>query len=248
MNLERYPGIARFCEYWRHAKMLQQTFGALAEMFDEENDGCIDASKGFVECACRVIIENLDDPGTPIKEWPDSPIKKDNPSFGNWFSAALMLLGLTEKRDVTFSRVISQHHKLVEELGKFRDAAGPISHGKDGFANKLSSHHRRSALFAADMLVTFLHEAYLQKEMNLAAPHEPYERFQATNEQIDQHCTLIPRMDGRGGIQVTVLLPKENKIMLTISASKLLFGIDREAYLQAAGTCKAVSASTGEDA
>lgn len=100
----------------------------------------------------------------PIKDWKNSPIKGESPSFNNWVSAGLMLLEIQSVRDDPFSKVISRHFDLVDALGKFRDKAGPVSHGKEGFAKKLSAHHRRAAVLAADALVTFLHEAYLERE------------------------------------------------------------------------------------
>jgi len=62
MTVDWYPGIRAFCQHWSHAEMLQHTFAALEQTFSEEQDACIDAAKAMVECACRVIIETLDDP------------------------------------------------------------------------------------------------------------------------------------------------------------------------------------------
>ena len=44
-----------------------QTFETLEREFGDDNDACIDAAKGFVECACRLLIEELDDPVSPKK-------------------------------------------------------------------------------------------------------------------------------------------------------------------------------------
>lgn len=209
--------------------MLQQTFETLKETFSDGNDSCIDASKGLVECACRVIIENLDDPSNPIKDWRDSPIKGENPNFKDWVSAALRLLELTESRDDPFSKLLSQHFKLVDELGRFRNAAGPISHGKEGFAKKLSAHHRRAAVLAADALVTFLHEAYLEREPDPMITLEPYERFERSNANIDKFSTLDASPNENGWLDVAVIFPSDT-ISLTIEPSRLLFGSDREAY------------------
>ena len=66
MSADWYPGIREFCEHWRHAPMLQQTFTALEREFADDNDACIDAAKAMVECTCRIIIENLDAPASPL--------------------------------------------------------------------------------------------------------------------------------------------------------------------------------------
>ena len=76
MSADWYPGIRAFCAHWKHAPMLQQTFATLEREFTDENDACIDAAKGLVECACRVLIEELDDALAPLNRllknsWPE---------------------------------------------------------------------------------------------------------------------------------------------------------------------------------
>lgn len=247
MSSEWYPGIERFCGHWNHAPMLQQTFDTLKQTFAEGNDACIDASKGLVECACRVIIENLDDPSNPIKEWRDSPIKAETPSFKDWVSGALRLLNLTEGRDDPFNKLLSQHFKLVDELGRFRNMAGPISHGKEGFAHKLSAHHRRAAVLAADALVTFLHEAYLEREPDPVTTLEPYERFPKSNSLIDFHVEAEATSNEDGWLDVTLRLPGGDTLDLTVEPSRLLFGVDREAYKYVLGLCRDASLPPASD-
>lgn len=219
--------------------MLQQTFETLEREFAEDNDACIDAAKGFVECACRVLIAELDDPLNPVESWPDSPIKGAHPSFNNWVSAAFRLMAIVERRDDQFSKVVSQHYNLTEALGKFRDLAGTVSHGKEGLSQKLSVHHRRSALLAADALVTFLHESYLEREPDPTRTFEPYERFEASNSVIDRACSVrwVPDNDD-GLLHVVVVLPDDEEVGLAIEPSRLLFGVDREAYKFALDACR----------
>jgi hypothetical protein len=229
--------------------MLQQTFATLEREFADENDSCIDAAKGFVECACRLLIKELEDPANPIAGWPNSPISSVNPSLTNWISAAFRLLNVVERRDDPFSKVISQHYKLTEALGKFRDLAGPVSHGKDGMSKRLSAHHRRSALLAADALVTFLHEAYLEREPDPVLSLEPYERFVASNSLIDEMVTIRADWDEDGVLSAAIILPNGEEMMLAIEPSRLLFGVDRDAYkyaLDAARDGKAALTAEGE--
>lgn len=110
MSADWYPGIRGFCAHWSHAPMLQQTFEALEREFNENSDACIDAAKAVVECACRVVIENLDKPTSPVK-----PVE-ENPAFGALVSAAVRALELSEIRDEAFKKLISQHHKLTTIL------------------------------------------------------------------------------------------------------------------------------------
>lgn len=247
MSRDWYPGIERFCGHWKNAPMLQQTFDTLKQTFAEDHDACIDASKGLVECACRVLIENLDDPANPIKDWKNSPIKAETPTFQNWVSAALQLLSLAESRDDPFSKLLSQHFKLVDELGRFRNLAGPISHGKQGFAHKLSAHHRRAAVLAADALVTFLHEAYLEREPDPVTTLEPYERFHNSNNLIDFHVEAEAASNEDGWLDITLQLPGDETLGLTIEPSRLLFGVDREAYKYVLGLCRDASLPLAEE-
>ena len=141
MSLDWYPAIRECCAYWPgRGHAAHQTFEALEKSFDEDNDACIDSAKCIVEVVvCRVIIDELDDPSAPVKP------KTAYPDFGEWVSAAVRILKLGDIRDNAFQKMISQHRKLTTTLGNLRTAAGPASHGKDGFIARLSSYHRRAA-------------------------------------------------------------------------------------------------------
>lgn len=212
--------------------MLQQTFETLEREFFEDRDGCIDAAKAIVEVACRVIVDNLDDPRNPLKP------PHDNPDFGAWVSAAVRLLDLGDVRDDLFKKLISQHHKLTTALGDLRNKAGTLSHGKDAFIAKLSVHHRRSALLAADAIVTLLHFAYLEREPDPVRTLEPYERFTSANALIDRFAAISSTNEEDGLLHVTVSLPEGDEIPLVVEPSRLLFGVDREAYKSALNACR----------
>jgi hypothetical protein len=143
--------------------------------------------------------------------------------------------------------VISQHYNLTEALGRFRDLAGTISHGKEGLSKKLSVHHRRSALLAADAIVTFLHEVYLEHEPDPVRSFEPYERFEEANAIIDEFAKLRAELDEEGFIRAVVALPDGEEVPLAIEASRLLFGVDREAYKLALNACRQAKAAVSQD-
>jgi hypothetical protein len=213
--------------------MLQQTLQALVQTFDEDNDACIDAAKALVESACRVIIDNLDDPSNPVKP------TEANPSFGRWMSAAVRALGLGQERDESFKKLISQYHSLTTALGDLRKTAGMLSHGRDGFINKLSKHQRRAAILAADAIISFLHEAYLEHGPELVRTLEPYERFDRSNRLIDSRI----RVDAQGDdefvlVLVDIDLPSSDTISIAVEPSRLLFEFDREAYVAALLACR----------
>jgi len=233
MNTDWYPGIRAFCKHWSHAEMLQHTFATLEQTFSEEQDACIDAAKAIVECVCQVIVANLDDPRNPLKP------KEENPSFGRWVSVAVRVLKLSEVRDDAFKKLISQYHKLTTTLGDLRNKAGTMSQGKDGFITKLSIHHRRAAILAADAIVTFLHEAYLEQELDPLLTLEPYDRFEFSNEVIDRYTALqVDEVQEDGFLTITVMLPNGDEIPLSIEPSRLLFGVDRQAYKAALNACQ----------
>lgn len=242
MSADWYPGIKAFCAHWRHAPMLQQTFETLEREFADGNDACIDAAKGFVECACRLLIEELDDPISPKK-----PTASDT-ALSELVGLATRMLDLGTVRHRAFSDLIKQHNKLTDTLRVLRNEAGTVSHGKDGFIAKLSAHHRRSALLAADAIVTFLHEAYLEREPDPVRTFEPYERFEASNAIIDEFATLRAELDEEGLFRAVVVLPEGEEVPLAIETSRLLFGVDREAYKLVLNSCREAKAALPQDA
>ncbi len=215
--------------------MLQQTFEALDKAFAEDNDACIDCAKAMVEVVCRVIVDELDSPTAPVKP-PEA-----NPPFGMWVSAAVRALKLGDNRHSAFQKMVSQHHKLTESLGALRNDAGPVSHGRDGFISRLSAYHRRAAVLSADAIVSFLHQAYLDADLNLAQTREPYERFAAWHEVIDRHIAVAAE-NGESDFTLIFRLPEQEEIALTVEPSRLLFQLDRQAYIAAFEAAKEADA------
>lgn len=226
MTVDWYPGIRECCAYWSDAAMMQQTFAALEKAFAEENDACIDCAKSMVEVVCRAIVEELDDPLNPQK-----PVE-DNPPFAKWVTAAVRVLKLGDTRDKAFSKLISQHHKLTETLGALRNGAGPVSHGRDAFLERLSSYHRRAAILSADAIVAFLHQAYLEAEVKLEQTRLPYERFRTLHASIDRWAELDLDRDSNGQYYINITIGDE-AFSLILDVSRILFAFDRTAYVEA---------------
>ena len=237
MRADWYPGIQAFCSHWRHAPMLQQTLDTLEREFADDSDASIDAAKALVECACRLLVEELDDPAAPLK-----PAKSDIP-LAELLGLATRMLDLGEVRDRAFATLIKEHNRLADALRVLRNEAGTVSHGKDGFIRKLSMHHRRAALLAADAIVTFLHEAYLERDPDPVLTLEPFERFAESNATIDEYAAIIAEADEDGILRARVFLPNNEEISLSVEPSRLLFGVDREAYKLALNTCRGAAAS-----
>lgn len=226
-----HPGIKAFCAHWSHAVMLQQTLETLEREFEDDNDACIDAAKAIVECACRIIIETNDDPAKPLK-----PARADVP-LSELLGLATRALDLGSTRDRAFADLIREHNRLADALRVLRNEGGSVSHGKDGFVKKLSTHHRRAALLAADAIVTFLHESYLERAPDPTRSLEPYDRFEVSNDIIDEFAAVRAGDLEEGVLELFVDLPGGEELPLRVSASRLLFGVDREAYKVALAAC-----------
>lgn len=235
MTLDWYPAIRECCAYWNHAEMLQQTFEALEKSFMEENDACIDCAKSIVEVVCRVIVDELDDPARPAKP------QEEMPSFGDWVSAAVRCLKLGDVRNNAFQKLVSQHHKLTKSLGILRNGAGPVSHGREGFIDRLSVYHRRAAVLSADAIVAFLHQAYIESDINLAKTHEPYERFATFNDLIDSTVSLQAKTDEDGDLAVTIRLANGDILPIAAPPSRVLYQMDRDAYIEALNAAKSAA-------
>lgn len=240
MTLDWCPGIREACLHWREAPMLQQTFEALERALAEDNDACIDCAKAIVEVVCRVVIDELDSPTNPVKP------KAASPDFGEWVGSAVRVLKLGENQNNKFLKLVSQHHKLTTALGDLRNDAGPVSHGRDGFLDRLSAHHRRSAVLSADAIVTLLHQAYLETELDLVRTREPYERFGHLHELVDAHVSLQADVDDEGFLTINVTLPSGDVLPLRVEASRLLYQLDRDAFVEALNAARGAPAAVLE--
>ena len=166
------------------------------------------------------------------------------PDFGVWMASAVRVLKIgDDPRDRSFQKLVSQHHKLTSALGTLRNDAGSASHGRQAFLDRLSAHHRRAAVLAADAIVTFLHGAYLDAEIDWSQTREPYDRFQEFHDRIDANVSLSATVDDDGLLAVEVLLPSGDTLPMRVEASRLLYQLDRAAYREAVRATRGLSAT-----
>lgn len=241
MNLDWCPGIREVCSHWRDAPMLQQNLEALEQTLAQENDACIDCAKAIVEVVCQVIVESFHTPLTPLK-----PVQ-ETPSLSDWLSAAVRALKLGDIRDEKFKKLVSSHHKLAEALNDLRNKAGSASHGKDPYLERLAVHHRRSAVLAADAIVAFLHKAYLDAQLDPSSSREPWERFADNNSLIDAYVGLYIDVDNEGAPSLHFSLPDGEVLPLRIEVSRLLYQLDRDAYVEALNAARSASLDATDD-
>lgn len=227
MSLDWCPGIREACSHWQDAPMLQQTFEALEQTLAQDNDACIDCAKTVVEVMCRVIVESFH-----TQEFPLKPVQ-ENTSLSEWLTAAVRALKLGDVRDDKFRKLVSIHHKLAHALNDLRNNAGPASHGKDPYLDRLMVHHKRSSVLAADAIVAFLHKAYLDSQLDPLSSREPWERFEKDNTLIDAYVGLSIDTDEEDMPTLRFLLPKGDELLLKVEVSRLLYLLDREAYIEA---------------
>lgn len=227
MTLDWCPGIREACTHWRDAPMLHQTFEALERTLEQDNDACIDCAKTMVEVVCRIIVESFHTAQAPLKP------PQETPTLSDWLSAAVRALKLGDIRDDKFKKLVSSHHKLADALNELRNKAGPASHGKEPYLERLAIHHRRTAVLAADAIVAFLHQAYLDAQLDPVSSREPWERFEESNALIDAHVGLIVDTDEDNGPTLKFLLPSGDELPLRIEISRLLYQLDRDAYVEA---------------
>lgn len=239
MSLDWCPGIREACAHWREAPMLAQTFEALERTLDQDNDACIDCAKTVVEVVCRIVVDSFHSAQTPLR-----PIQ-DTPSLSDWLSAAVKALKLGDVRDEKFKKLVSSHHKLAKALNELRNEAGPASHGKEPYLERLAIHHRRTAVLSADAIVAFLHQAYLDSRLVPASSREPWERFADTNALIDAHVGLAVETDDEGNLSLNFLLPGGDILPLQSEVSRLLYQLDRGAYVEALNAARGAAEAAG---
>lgn len=240
MTLDWCPGIREACVYWRDTPMLQQTFEAMECNLEQNNDACIDCAKTVVEVVCRVVVENFHTQQTPLKP------TQETPSLSDWLTAAIRALKLGDVRDDRFKKLVSSHHKLADALNDLRNKAGPASHGKDPYLERLAEHHRRSAVLAADAIVAFLHQAYLDTQLNPISSREPWERFAEDNALIDAHVGLAVDIENGDSPTLRFLLPEGDELPINIEVSRLLYQLDRDAYVEALNAAHGAQALAAE--
>lgn len=227
MNLDTtmpLPNYRRASERWPQAPALLQYHEAISQCIAGNGHGVVEHVKSFIECVCTTILIEF---GEPLPSKPTST---------ELLVEALKPLGLQNSRGASkLDKVLSAFDRLSDALSEMRNENGPVAHGKDGFLDAIEEDHARAFLHAGDAIVGLLLNALEGKQPNLLFTREPYERFTHLCERIDRSVGLEAEVDDESGGPILVLslsiFGRPEKLKLRVEPSRLLYGVDRTAFV-----------------
>lgn len=237
------PNYRRAQQRWPDAPTLAMSHDALRACFDMNSHGLVEHVKSFIESVCVTIMGELRE-----------PMPSSTPSTTTLLIAALKPLGLRNTRGASkLDKVLTGFNTLADALTEMRNDNGPVAHGKDAFLDALTVDHARAFLHAGDAILGVLLNALEGKQPDLTVTREPYESFPHLNERIDRAVTVVARIDEEGERPIVVFSvatgPLGEAIELRVEPSRLLYGIDRSAYIEVLRTAglAVAPAEEGED-
>jgi hypothetical protein len=220
------PNYRRAQQRWAEAATLAGGYDGLNACFTGNGHGLVEYVKSFLESVCLTVMGELRE-----------PLPSSRPSTTDLLVAALRPLGLRNSRGATkLDKVLSGFNKLAEALTEMRDETGTVAHGKDGFLDAIAADHARAFLHTGDAILGVLLNAFEGKQPDLVVTREPYESFPHLNERIDNAVAVEARIDDGGERPIVILSvatgPRAEAIELRVEPSRLLYGIDRQAYIE----------------
>ena len=234
------PNYRRAKQRWPDAPTLARCYNSLNACFNGNAHGLVEHVKSFIESVCLTIMGEF-----------RAPMPSAQPSTSDLLVAALDPLGLKNTRGATkLDKVLSGFNRLADAIGDMRNEAGPVAHGKDGFLDAIAADHARAFLHAGDAILGILLNAFEGKQPDLIATREPYESFPHLNERIDRAVAVEARIDEDADRPIVVFSvatgPRGEAIELRMEPSRLLYGIDREAYVEVLKTAELAVAEDEE--
>ena len=220
------PNYRRAQQRWPSAPTLADGYDALAICFCNSTHGLVEHVKSFIESVCLTIMGEF-----------DKPKPSERPTSTQLLVAALEALGLSNTRGAAkLDAVLSGFNKLSKALSRMRNETGSVAHGKDGFLDSVTIDHARTFLHVGDAILGILLNALEGTEPNLAVTREPYETFKRHNDLIDRYASVEARVDEEGDRPVVVFSiatgSHEEPMELRVEPSRLLYGTDRQAYIE----------------
>jgi|CXWL01.1.fsa_nt_gi hypothetical protein len=234
------PNYRRAQQRWPDAPTLAKCHESLKSCFAGNAHGMVEHVKSFIESVCLTIMGELRE-----------PMPSSTPSTTDLLVAALSPLGLRNSRGASkLDKVLSGFNRLTEALTEMRNDNGPVAHGKDAFLDVVTSDHARAFVHAGDAILSVLLNALEGKQPDLTVTREPYESFPHLNDRIDRAVSVEARIDEDGERPMVVFLvatgPRGEAIELRVEPSRLLYGIDRSAYIEVIRTADLLAAEAEE--
>jgi len=219
------PNYRRASNRWPQAPALTQYHAAINHCIAGNGHGVVEHVKSFIECVCITIMCEFSE-----------PLPSAVPTSTQLLVAALKTLGLENSRGASkLDKVLNAYNKMSDALSEMRNENGPVAHGKDGFLDVIEEDHARSFLHTGDAIVGVLLNALEGKQPNLLVTREPYERFAHLCDRIDRSVAVNARVDFEDDLPVLIVSlsigNKPETIDLRIEPSRLLYGIDRTAFV-----------------
>lgn len=234
------PNYHRAQQRWPDAPTLVRCYDALVSCFNGNTHGLVEHVKSFVESVCLTIMGEF-----------RVPMPSGQPATTELLVAALDPLGLRNTRGASkLDKVLSGFNRLADAIGDMRNEAGPVAHGKDRFLDAISADHARAFLHAGDAILGILLNAFEGKQPDLISTREPYESFPHLNDRIDRAVAVEVRIDENEDRPMVVFSvatgPRGEAIELRVEPSRLLYGIDRGAYVEVLKTAELAVAEEEE--
>ena len=235
------PNYHRAQRRWPSAPTLAKSYRALDACFSGGEHGLVEHVKSFIESVCLTIMGELRE-----------PMPNSKPSTTDLLVAALRPLGLHNTKGASkLDKVLSGFNRLSDALREMRDDHGPVAHGKDGFLDSVSADHARAFLHTGDAILSVLLGALEGKQPDLSVTRQPYGSFPHLNDRIDRAASIEVRVDEDDGRPVAVFSvttrTRGEAIELRVEPSRLLYEVDREAYVEVLETAELVAAEAEEE-
>lgn len=232
------PNYRRAHQRWPDAPTLSKCYEALNTCFAGNAHGMVEQVKSFIESVCLTIMGELRE-----------PMPSSTPSTTALLVAALRPLGMQNTKGASkLDSVLSGFNKLADALTEMRNDNGPVAHGKDAFLDAVTADHARAFLHTGDAILGVLLNAFEGRQPDLTVTREPYENFRHLNDRIDRAVSVEARIDEGGERPMVVFSvatgPRGEAIELRVEPSRLLYGIDRSAYIEVLRTADRAAAGS----
>jgi hypothetical protein len=201
----------------------------------------VEQVKSFIESVCLTILGEF-----------HQAMPSATPSTTELLIAALRPLGLQNTKGASkLDKILSAFNRLADALTEMRNEHGPLAHGKDGFVDALATDHTRAFVHTGDIILSVLLNALEGKEPDLTFTREPYERFAHLNERIDEAVGIEAHVDDDGDRPMLVIAlgtgRRDEAIEIRVEPSRLLYSIDRAAYIEVLKTADAITVAEEEE-